>query len=99
MITSRDCLGINLLRRCSRWIVAKQEAELVNREALGKLLFAQDVVRERGFCFLQSTNFLLDAVLDEEPIRNHVALLPDAMGTIDRLVFDRRIPPRIEEHD
>jgi len=43
----------------------------------------------------------LSSIVSREISRyaKHVLRLPDAMGATDRLRFDRRIPPRIEQKD
>src|SRR3954464_2931194 len=42
-------------------------------------------------------NPLLDRIDSEEPSNRDRSLCPDAMGSVDRLVFHRGVPPAIEE--
>src|SRR5258708_7731096 len=49
------------------------------------------------FVILQLQDLLLDRVAGNQPVGEHVAILSDAVGTIDRLRFDGRIPPRVED--
>ena len=48
---------------------------------------------------LQRPDFFFDAVLDKQAISHHFVHLADAVSAVDGLVFHRRVPPRIEEHD
>src|SRR5688500_4390835 len=54
--------------------------------------------RERGLLMLQRTNFFLHRSLREQAIRDHRLGLSDAMGAVDRLRLDGRVPPRVIEN-
>jgi hypothetical protein len=73
--------------------------EVVHAEALGEFLFAEDVFGEGLFAFLQFADLFFDAVLDEQTVGDDFGGLADAMRSIDGLVFNGGIPPRIEEDD
>ena len=78
--------------------VGKQEPQVLQGEALGKLLLAQHVGHQRALLLLERADLLLDALAHQQAVGHHVAGLADAVRAVNGLVFHRRIPPRIEQH-
>jgi hypothetical protein len=62
-------------------------------------ILAEDGFGQTALALLELEHFLFDGVLGNQPIGEHLARLADAMRAIDRLRFDRRVPPRIEQED
>jgi len=60
---------------------------------------AEKIVRQLPFRIDQQVDFSLDRSPAHELMHEHVALLPNSVGAVGRLVFDRRVPPAIEMHD
>ena len=75
----------------------EEESQIIQGEALGEAFFSQDVIRQCAFLFLQLADFLLDGVAHEQSVSHHFPGLADAVSAVDGLVFNRGIPPRIEE--
>ena len=48
---------------------------------------------------MEGEDALFDTTLHDQAVDRHRPLLADAMGTVRRLILDRRIPPRIEVND
>ena len=48
---------------------------------------------------MKAQYFLFDSVLGYQVINSHTILLPDAIGTVGGLLFDGRIPPRVQMDD
>ena len=69
------------------------------RKVPGKSLFAKHVGNGLRFALLQIPNFFFNGAGRNQAIRIHGAGLPNAMRTINRLRFHRRVPPRIVEDD
>src|SRR5437764_3625126 len=82
-----------------RLLVGEKKAEVVQGEALGEGLLAEDVLDEGGFAALELADFLFDAVFHQETISHDLADLADPMGAVDGLHFHRRVPPWVEQHD
>src|SRR5579862_9594849 len=80
-------------------LIAEQKSEVIQREGAGEVFFAQDVCGQRALAALELADFLLDALLNQQPVGDDMAGLADTVGAVDGLVFDRRIPPWIVEHD
>ena len=57
------------------------------------------LIKEHLFVLLQLIDFLFDGSLRDETVNLHVFLLADAMRSPCRLLFDRRVPPKIEKDD
>ena len=76
-------------------LIAEQKSKVIQREGAGEAFFAEDVLGQRALAPLQLSDFLLDALLHQQPVGNDVAGLANAVGAVDGLVFNRRIPPRI----
>src|SRR3954469_8735952 len=80
------------------FLLRQQQLEVIRRELpQDAVLLADDGVGELALALLQLQDFLLDRVARDEAVREHVARLPDAVGPVDRLRFDRGVPPRVEE--
>ena len=68
-------------------------------QALGEAFFAEDVLGQGFFLFLEFADFFFDAVFDEQAVGDDFLGLADAVGAVDGLVFDGGVPPGIEEDD
>ena len=73
--------------------------EAVEVEDGGEGLLLDDGGGEGGFFLLEGADLFLDGVAGDQAVGDHLALLTYAVGAVDRLGFDRGIPPRIEEDD
>ena len=58
-----------------------------------------DRVGQVALALLQLQHLFLDRVLGDQAIGEDLAGLADAVGAVDRLRLDGRIPPRIEQED
>ena len=66
----------------------RANASLAVEQAIGQLTFSR----------LEFIHFFLDRAHGHQPVDENRLVLPDAMGAVDRLLLDGRIPPGIE-HD
>ena len=58
---------------------------------------SNDGVGQIALGLLQLQYFFLDCVASDEPVGKHLPRLADAMGPVDRLRFNRRVPPGVEK--
>src|ERR1019366_8865993 len=65
-----------------RGSVGKQEAQVVQREALGKLLLAEHVGHQRVLLLLEGADLLLDAFTHQQAVGHHFAGLADAVRAV-----------------
>ena len=77
----------------------EQIPQVVERERLGELILSEYILSQLALGLLQCTNFLFDAVFDEQPIGDDRLLLAYAVGPVDGLIFNGWIPPRVKEND
>src|SRR5215208_1829871 len=61
------------------------------------LILSEDGIGKRTLRRLQLENLLFHRVTRDKTRRHHLSRLSNAMCAIDRLRFDRRIPPRVEQ--
>ena len=52
-----------------------------------------------AFGLVQTEDLLLDGVGSDEVIDRDVAMLTDTVGAVGGLLFDGRVPPRVEMDD
>ena len=78
----------------------EQFLDIAPGEVLEKVFaFVDEVVEEELLLFLKLEDFLLDGAAGDETIDIDRFGLTHAMRAVDSLVFDARIPPRIEDDD
>src|SRR5262249_35421514 len=77
----------------------EQAEDLFLREAQGRRrpILLDQFVEEVPFPFQDFRDPIFNGVLHQEAVDKNRVLLANAMGTIDGLVLDRRIPPAIEQ--
>ena len=61
-----------------------------------EFLLAQHILGQRRLLFLERADFFLDALLDEQAVGVDFLGLANAMGAVNGLALDRRIPSGIE---
>ena len=59
----------------------------------------QDRVGQVPLLFLQVGDFFFDRVATDQAVRKDAVRLADPVSPVDRLRFDGRVPPRIEQKD
>jgi len=86
--------------RGSSWYI-KQEPELSRTQPTNRLagFLIQSPLDELSFLFLQSEDPVLDSVWYKYAVDVDGLLLPDAVGTINGLLFDVWIPEWVENND
>src|SRR5208283_4148288 len=77
----------------------EQAEDLFPRQAqlLGRPILLDQLVEQRTLLLQHLRDAPLDAVLDQEARHEDRLALADAMGPLDRLVLDGRVPPAIEQ--
>ena len=59
----------------------------------------EDASDEFSFAFVHREDFFLDRVLRDQAVHGDGASLADAMSAVGRLIFNGRVPPRVEMND
>jgi hypothetical protein len=80
-------------------ILRKEILQIGSREVAGEALFAQNVGDGLGLALLQFPDFFLHRPRRDQPIGVDRQGLADAVGAVDGLRFDGRVPPGIVEDD
>src|SRR5207244_2766331 len=76
----------------------KQQVQVFTTQAAKQAVVGvDDGVGQGALALLQFQHFLFHGVARDQAIGKDVARLADAMSAVDRLRFDRRVPPGIEE--
>lgn len=61
-------------------------------------LFVKSFVDQSTLPLLQSADAVLNRVLDKDPMDVNRTLLPDAVSSINGLLFDKRVPKWVEDN-
>src|SRR3984893_16274817 len=73
-----------------------QVEQLVVAQSAAHLATFKKVGGKVALAAVESEDFLLDTILDDQAVDSDRPLLPDAMCAIGGLILDRRIPPGVE---
>jgi len=79
--------------------VTEEELKVVHLEISCESFFAENAGHHRALLLLENANFFLNAVTHEEAVGIHLALLSNTVASVDRLIFNRRVPPGIVKND
>lgn len=91
---------VMIVRLSALFSVLREEVFEIGRgQVFGKALFAQDIADGLGFSLLEFPDLFFHRAGRDQTIGVHRLGLADSMGSIDRLGLNRRVPPRIVEHD
>jgi len=77
---------------------AQNLPEALEIKDAGEGFFLHDGAGEGGFVALEGADFFLNRATRQDAIRDDLIALADAVGAVDGLCLDSRIPPRIVEH-
>src|SRR5678815_1181823 len=81
------------------WSSVEQVRQVLAGQRLCEPILAEQLVGERGLPVLQLPDLFLDRSESKHAIGDDRLRLPDAVRAIDRLRFDGRVPPGIEQDD
>ena len=76
----------------------EEELEVFHLEISSEAFFSEHAGHHGALLLLEVANFFFDTVAHEEAIGVHLALLSNPVASVDRLIFDGRVPPRIVEN-
>ena len=79
--------------------LCQQHLQIVKRERLRGVLILEQGIGKVAFGLVQTEDLLLDGVGSDEVIDRDVAMLTDTVGAVGGLLFDGRVPPRVEMDD
>jgi len=79
--------------------LSEDAAEAFEVEDGGEGFLVNDGGGEGGFLALEGADFFFDGVAGDEAVGDDLAFLADAVGAVDGLSFDGRVPPRVEKDD
>src|SRR5262249_41389383 len=85
-------------RQAAALELGQQKFQVVFGERAREAALAEHVADQLGLALLQVPDLLFDRADGEQAVRDHRAVLADAVRAVDGLCFDGGIPPRIEEH-
>src|SRR5687768_1369521 len=85
---------------CEVALLRQQQLQVVPLQgAYEAVVGVDDRVGQVLLALLELEHLLLDRVLGDQAVGEHVLGLADAVGAVDRLGLDGRVPPRVEEED
>src|SRR3546814_16145682 len=66
-------------------------------QQLQQTVYGDQFAEQFPFCFLETHDLFFDGAGADQPDGDDVFLLADAVNAVNRLVFDCRVPPGIDE--